>query len=671
MPLDPRGAARMALAHGGTVRAGASRGDGELPGWRELCAPSTLDCPDVDEAQLQAAWELARSPATLAQEDRRALFHLALAAVVNRRRGSTRMPLEGDGPTLRALLGEFAVDEELSRRVFALVRAPGGAAEVLGSSGDARPLVVDRDGDGDGVYIQRQRVLEERFVARLAGLAAATGGPVAAPRAEVDAAVDDVRAGGAHALRPAQADAVRAALLARFTLITGGPGTGKTSIITALLRALVRLGVAPADCALAAPTGKAAHRMSEAVRAGLAALVSPASVDAELARACPEAKTLHRLLGYSPRTDHFKHHARNPLEHRVVLVDEASMIDLALMDRLVSALRPDASLVLLGDADQLPSVDAGAVFRDLVPGPSPTDLRARFTVRLTESHRMNPARPAGRNILMVAQAMNEGRVGELFTGAEQITRRAVAAELAFEGVEFLPLGAAAERTALAARWVAARLKGDDDHQRRVRAPYRLCAGQLAAEHEADVAALFAHLESSRVLCLLRDARGGGAAAEWNEELGELCHPSVRARERARRPGTPVLMQKNDYGRGLWNGDLGVILSAGEDAASCEPRALFRRGGGFVAFPLGALAASLEAAWAMTVHKAQGSELDAALLVLPPEDGPLLAREILYTAVTRARRSVVIAGDEALLLAGVGRRLVRHSGIVARLTARLA
>jgi exodeoxyribonuclease V alpha subunit len=232
-----------------------------------------------------------------------------------------------------------------------------------------------------------------------------------------------------------------------LTAISGGPGTGKTSVVVSILRVLARLGVDLESVALAAPTGKAAKRMEESVQKGLLAIPNRSEVDEEILECLPEARTLHRLLGYSPKMGGFRHHENNPLANEIVIIDEASMIDLGLMDRLLRAVPMDARLILLGDADQLPSVDAGAVFRDLLPpkeGVPDDDPRRDASVVLSESYRMDLSDSAGRNILKVAAKINAGQAESLFDPNapqdETITERPSVDELTFHGAELLAEG---------------------------------------------------------------------------------------------------------------------------------------------------------------------------------------------------------------------------------------
>ena len=298
---------------------------------------------DLGPESLFLCWQIAALAGALRPDERRALMAIFVRALIGVAGGSTRTEVSA---TESALLAR--------------------ATDVVGRPGDRRPFILD----GRFLYQQRLLACEERLAAALRGRR--DGAPLASD-AELEPALHAIATGAPAAPTAEQLDAVRAALRGRLTVVSGGPGTGKTTIVLAILRALLRLGVAPEALALAAPTGKAANRLEEAIQLGLRRLAPLAAPDTELERACPPAQTLHRLLGWSPRRGAFAHHQNNRLAQKVIIVDESSMIDLSLMERLVRAVADDARLVLLGDADQLPSIEAGAVFRDSVAAGSSPD----------------------------------------------------------------------------------------------------------------------------------------------------------------------------------------------------------------------------------------------------------------------------------------------------------
>jgi len=439
-------------------------------------------------------------------------------------------------------------------------------------------------------------------------------------------------------LHAEQSAAVVEALSRSLGLVAGGPGTGKTTIILALVETALALGVPPARIALAAPTGKAARRIEEAL--GRAA---PSDADR------PIATTLHGLLGLGPAlAARGPFTAAAPLPHRLVVVDEASMIGLEMLDALTQALPADATLVLLGDPDQLPSVEAGAAFRALVESP------ALGAVRLTHSHRMREDDAGGAAILHAAQEIKSGRWPDL--PADEGTGRR-----AWRGPRFLAAGATSSVDRFLIDWAVEHMGWQDDARGVWVSP-----DDVSSEAETRLVALLEATSRARLLAVTRGVgrpTGVGAVNAW-------FHARVAAAQGASEPappflpGEPVMVTENDPGRGLANGDSGVILRVARRAGGTSLAAAFLRGATVVMFPLVGLQRNLVLSYAVTVHKAQGSEHDHVALLLPDEDLPILGRELLYTALTRARRSVTVVGN-AELAARAAARLTLRTGTLAR------
>ena len=611
--------------------------------------PVANDAPALDVEQAELAFlgaEVARLAQGLPRDDQRVLADVAAAALTAVRAGSTRVPV--------ASLGSGAALVERARK-----HDDGDpVTAVIGRAGDRTPLVIE----GEWLYVERMRLLEERFCALVRERLAS---PVRDAQADARAATRALKAvaDGPPALTEEQKRAVRAALTTPFALVTGGPGTGKTTIVLALLRALAWTGLPLDAIAVAAPTGKAAHRLQQSIVAGLAATRGDIS-DAALRSGAPTPQTVHRLLGWSPTTGRFARHENDPLPQRVVIVDEASMIDLALMDRLLRALRPDARLVLLGDADQLPSIEAGAVFRDL--------CHALGGVRLTTNLRVANDADA-RRILGAAEAINSGVVGDAWRAVVS-TRDSVSA-LSLTGVEHLAARWTDVADDLLDRWWKDRITASGDFDRLASQVFHVADGRVDPAEAPDARALFELHARARILCATR-VRGIATSTETIDDalLARLRGASRSRRWRAEQlaAGAPVLVERNDYERGLFNGDQGIVLRIAEGGGAPELAAAFPRGDQFEVFPLDTLP-DVAPAFALTVHKAQGSEFDHVALVLPETDMPLLTRELLYTAVTRARRSVLLVGappardgTAELLARAVARTLERHSGIAERL-----
>ena len=612
-----------------------------LPVLRSLTlAPGAIEL-ELDPADLHLGVELG---ALVAEADREGLVGLVAALRLAERQGSSRLPLTGPG--FDRFADPLALDPLTRSLAAALVTDPERLAPVTGDPGAFRPLLV-----AEGcLYPQRMYALEVRLGQRLAERARIAGADSAAVDAALAAVLDrpPVLAGRPMQLSAEQRGAVRAACVRGFTLVTGGPGTGKTSILVSILRTLVRLGVEPAWIALAAPTGKAADRMRGATELALARIASPSSEDEALLASLPGARTLHRLLGFSPRDETFRHHEHDPIAASVVVVDESSMIDLRLADRLVRALPPGARLILVGDAHQLPSVDAGAVFRDLCAAAESKGA----AVELTHSYRMDAGDPDGRAVLESAHAVDRGDAAALLAVPMKS-----AAELTFAGFE---RASVSELDGFLERW-----------WERFAAPLLVGAGApLMAEHgrlfgAAEAAAIdrFDQMERARLLSPTRAGSQGVAA------LNEALHTRAAIDRELEGHGTlafgePLLVTRNDYERNLFNGDQGLVLPVRTERG-VRPSAVFRTRDGVTAYPLEAVRSLTELAWAVTVHKAQGSEYDVVALVLPAEPMAHTTRELVYTALTRARRGAIVLGSDAVLRASVERRAERFSGLAAR------
>jgi exodeoxyribonuclease V alpha subunit len=454
------------------------------------------------------------------------------------------------------------------------------------------------------VYLRRFHDLECSVAERLITLASqSTTDGIAADALSEAMGLDD-----------GQRDAVRTCLASRLGVLVGGPGTGKTRTVATILAALLSGDGPTPRVALAAPTGKAAARMGESIAAAAALLDS---TDPELAESMRQLKpsTIHRLLGVRYGTAAFRRDASDPLHHDVVIIDEASMMSLPLTASLLDALGGGTRLILVGDPGQLASVEAGSVLADLVAADGPT---SSCVAELTANHRFD----AGSAIAELAAAVRDGDVD------------------------------AASRVLQDGTGIA--LNSSSAPARSLIEPVAVAMRRAALDGEATVAA--EHLDAVRVLCAHR--RGPAGVARWNAMveswLGDVRPFSDYA-------GRPVMVTQNDATRRLFNGDIGVVID--RDGAL---EVVLPEGDGVRSVPRVHLG-RVETVHALTIHKSQGSEFDQVVVVLPSADSLLATRELLYTAITRARSSVTLVGSLDAVLAAVARPTWRASGLRARLS----
>jgi exodeoxyribonuclease V alpha subunit len=505
-------------------------------------------------------------------------------------------------------------------------------AELAGAGVDdeVRPLVLD----GRRLYLNRWWEHESRIVEHMTARASAPGREVDGLHDVLDACFGSEPAEGADLQR----SAASMALTRSLAVIAGGPGTGKTRTIARLLVAAVTAGlVEPGDVALGAPTGKAAARMGQALRAAIAELRDGQAPDASLdggsldGLAVLEPSTLHRLLQPVPGGG-FRRSRANPLPQRLVIVDEASMVSANLMARLLEAVDDEATLVLVGDPHQLASVEAGAVFGDLVAAAQQAGAGAPLTGCLTvleQVHRFG----AGSGIARLAAAVRDGdadaALGLLRAGGGDVEWHPVAD----------PGGAqpAMDRVVEAGTSVVEAARRGD--------------GEAAA----------AVAESVKVLAATRRGRNG--MRDWGQRIERsVDQRTAMGRGAQWYVGRPVLVTRNDPLVRVVNGDVGVVVAS--DGAA---RVAVAEGDGCTrAVPVSRLP-DVETWWAMTIHKSQGSEFPEVVVALPEAAvSPILTRELLYTAVTRAQQKVTVVATEAAIRAAVERPVVRASGLRERL-----
>ncbi len=516
------------------------------------------------------------------------------------------------------------------------------ASALAGDGTDATPLVLE----GNRLYLQRYWRYERSLAARLRNM-------LAAPPDDIDLAPFDKDAGlfdggwVASGEPNWQAVAAAVALRHRLTVISGGPGTGKTYTVLRLVHLLLEAaqgrGEPPPTIRLAAPTGKAAARMMESMLRGLEGLPDGERLREHL----PEkATTLHRLLGIGRGTVLPRFDEAHPLAADVVIVDEASMIDLPLMAKLTAALPEHGRLMLLGDRYQLASVESGSVLAELCSAAGLNDFTSAQHQALAP---LLPAAPSdAAEHLPMADHVVTLQTSHRFTAQSAIGRLAAAvndgdADAAFavtnEGDAAVQLVSAPDVDELVAE----------------------LAAQFLALHDAnDPHEALATLDGVRLLTATR-VGPFGAEAMNRRVFEQLADRLGLDRARTWYHGRPVIVLRNDYRAGLFNGDTGVCLADSEE----QLRVWFRTEDGLQMLLPSAVPAH-ESAYAMTVHKSQGSEFERVWLLLPPADNPVLSRELLYTGITRARAQVRLLGAEAVLRGSLTRVTRRDSGLAQRL-----
>ena len=555
------------------------------------------------------------------------------------RQGHTCLPLSAIAAELReAGLDPAAYAETEGLRAVLL------ESGVVGLADSGCPLILD---DRGRVFLLRY-FREEQAVAQ--ALLLRTQGLVAVNQTQARQWLQELfpQRPDEPAALDWQRTAAALALLKRLVVITGGPGSGKTYTVARILAIMVALAPRKIRIGLAAPTGKAALRLQESI--GVARQSLPAGLGALVP---DQAQTVHRLLRFQPEQHLFQHGTDNPLHLDLLIVDEASMIDISLMASLLNALPASCRLILLGDRDQLASVEAGNLLGDIC-GPVSEGVRwsnalRRQLTELTDYQFDCPeADQAIDDSLVVlqqsyrfAQQSGIARFAQAVTTENPVALTELWAEQG-DGLRLVTATGGAEITAL------------KEEISRLYAPLFSAASPEAALH------IFS---ASRILCVLRD---GVTGVEGINALAEqlLCHSGRIASASGQRiwPGLPLMILRNDYTLGLFNGDTGIIWP--DDRA--ELQAWFWDDTKAVrAIPLASLPA-WQPAFAMTVHKAQGSEFAQVVLVLPQDDKPILTAELLYTAVTRARKTITVFAEGEVLRQAMHRRVARHSGLADRL-----
>jgi exodeoxyribonuclease V alpha subunit len=560
--------------------------------------------------------------------------HLWLAALTSHQwgRGHACLDLATLQTQAAALLGW--TDEQTAALPDKLHEA---ATTLPWTQGDASPLVLTDDQKGSRLYLRRAWTAEQNIRHNIAQRLAL---PCEVP-ADLQQRLDELFTPTRDGAPDMQRLACEVAAQNRITLITGGPGTGKTTTVVKLLSLLVRTSPRELQIHLAAPTGKAAARLTESISNALTKM--PADKRPHMPS---QAQTLHRLLQTNSRANQV-----HQLATDVVVVDEASMIDLEMMARLLQAVPPTARLILLGDKDQLASVEAGAVMSQLCTG----SLLKAQTVTLIHSHRFDAKSGIGQwaRAVNADVADNTPALKALWNAApDWLTtlplQQSIEEDTAEPDVTRLQLASASDaKLAVGLRygwrnWLALL----DVHRASKTTPAAACS-------DAQAIALLNAFTEFCVLCAVREGPLGVT------QLNTQVEHALGLGQSAWYAGRPVMVTRNDYALELMNGDIGLCLP-GLDGVL---RVAFPSVDGGVRWVMPSRLDSVETVFAMTVHKSQGSEFAHVLLVLPAQESPVLTRELVYTGLTRARQRLTLwAPQLSVLWNGCARRVLRSGGL---------
>ncbi len=475
------------------------------------------------------------------------------------------------------------------------------------------PLVIEQN----RLYLHRYWSYENRLAVQIKSMTR-----IEHPVENLDAMLDRYFT-AAIAEADSQREAAKMAARKSFSIITGGPGTGKTFTVVKILALLQELAEHPLHIALAAPTGKAAMRLQESIGFSKAKLPCSEAIKNRI----PEAvTTLHRLLGAMPPSPYFRYHADRPLAYDLVVVDEASMVDLALMSKLVDALKPGARLILLGDKDQLASVESGAVLADLAQA----EALQNNVYTLNKSHRFGGA------IKELAEAVNlqqDPLAWQLLAdggdGAVQCFDGDLIDYIAEQQAEYLQL----------------------------------------IKANAEFEQIFKTFSRFQVLCSNR--QGKNSVADINDRVEQkLAEQNRIALSGLWYSGRPVMITQNNAALNLYNGDIGICIQDFSSALSADGAGklmvFFQRPDGSIKKYLPARLPNCETVFAMTIHKSQGSEFEEVLIVLPEVMNPVLTKELLYTAITRAKKIIKLVASETVFAETVRQKIERVTGLVDKL-----
>lgn len=551
------------------------------------------------------------------------------------------------------------------------------ASPLVGKADSSAPLVLD----GDRIYLTRNWDHEQRIgkeiAARLESDSESTSDMAATLGILFPDVVDETRESKPQGPNWQKISAALASE-GRLLILTGGPGTGKTYTVARILALLQK--DQPLRILLAAPTGKAAARLSESIAAAIT------SIPAHLRKYAPgKAITIHQMLGASRHGRHYRHDADNPLQADVVVIDEASMIDIEMMAAILKALPSQTRLILVGDKDQLASVEAGSVLGDLCKNvesrgythqtceriqtlsgetlepvaANHTDPLAQRTVMLRYSKRFDDHSGIG----ILAHAINAGHCDEVLKLLESTSKhkdiRSLTLKAPLTMSTFRELAVGDERATSDSD--NATYSGYGHYLRFLRD----ARPSLEADDEQFITWSRLVLDAYsryQILCAMKSGPFG--VNRINEMVEALLHENNLIEPKgAWYEGRPVMMTRNDYELGIMNGDVGITLAFPNKERTGEVlKIAFRNDDGSMKFVLPSRLSEADTVYAMTIHKSQGSEFEHAVLLFPDaKENPIMTRELIYTGVTRAKRQLtILCSDKRELAEGV-KRQIRRSG----------
>jgi exodeoxyribonuclease V alpha subunit len=569
----------------------------------------------------------------------------------------------------RQFLSHLPADDRKTAKTISDVFLDGLAAGryhklITKDSEKYLPLILDGSSGRDLLYFQKYYVHEKRLKDRMEAFLKAADSLIVEDQ-KIEALIDKIytdriaiRVGPNNTpitKDPQQIEAIRLALKSQFAIISGGPGTGKTSLMVNILRCLVREDIPVSEIILGAPTGRAAQRMTETLQNNIASIQKLTADDAALLDL--KGSTLHKILGYRSYQHEFYYRETNPLPASVVVLDEASMIDVVMLDNFLQAIDPqETKLVLLGDKNQLPSVEAGAVFAEMIPdGARAARFKERFVV-LQKVYR------SGTNLLELANQVNLGSFPSFKAISFDSALSQSSDQWAFVDAESFGQWQEHLHQWVTAQYLRPVSGGEESFAALIKRAGEMTADQITSSEDGGslLSWIFSAVERARILSFLRNGMYGCTVINnvIADYLIQFFDPSAKRKSNGF-SGALVIITRNDYSKELFNGDVGVIIKDVHEVY----RAYFQRSGTYISFAVNLLP-SWEFAFAMTVHKSQGSEFDDVLLVLPDDENHrLLSREIVYTGITRTKKRVLLYGSRPALNTALQRKIQRRSGLM--------